>query len=91
MDSFHLTKKNWDEIHILVKNNNFIKAEELCVTCLERCSEYTDLKKVYIECLLQNNKPKEAIHFISSKLNEDEKNIDDFDYYSAKSLYFNSD
>ena len=91
MDSFKITKEKAAEAETLFKNGNFKKAEDLANSVLEKCTEYTDMKKLYIECLLQNNKPKEVISFINHKLNDDEKLIEEFDYYTAKALYFNSD
>jgi thioredoxin-like negative regulator of GroEL len=84
-------KAKTEEAQQLNKTNNFKKAEELSFSVLEKCTEFTEVKKLYIECLLQNNKPNEVIHFIRDKLNDEEKVMEDFDYYTAKALYFNSD
>ncbi len=91
MDSFKITQEKSDEAFQLFGNKNYKKAEELAHTVLEKCTEWTEMKKMYIESLLQNNKPKDAITFIGTKLNDDEKKLEDFDYYSAKALYFTSD
>ena len=91
MDSFKTTKEKCAEAEKLFNDGNFKKTEELLTSILEKCSEYTDMKKLYIQTLLQNNKPKEVITFIQTKLNDDEKMIEEFDFYTGKALYFNGD
>jgi len=91
MDSFKLAKEKYNDAVATFKNGNYKKAEELLNSLLEKCAEYTEIKKLYIESLLQNNKPKEVLAFISQKLNDEEKMIEEFDYYTAKAMYFNGE
>ncbi len=86
-----ISKENTDEAQKLFKSGNFKKAEEIANRVLEKCLEFTDIKILYIECLLENNKPQEVITLIYSKLNDTEKVMEEFDYYLAKAYYFNSD
>jgi hypothetical protein len=58
---------------------------------LEKCTDYKELKKLYLQALLANNKPDETLAFIRDKLNEDEKHDEDFHYYQAKAWYFNGE
>jgi len=46
------------------------------------------MKIIYLESLLFNNKPNETLKFIREKLNDEDKQIDIFDYFQAKAWYF---
>jgi hypothetical protein len=88
LDSIKYVNEKLEEIKKLMNQNDYTKIETLAHYILEKCSEYTDIKKIYLESLLANNKPNEVLSFIREKLTEDEKKMEEFEYFQAKSWYF---
>jgi DnaJ family protein C protein 7 len=82
--------KNIEEIH---SNNDskapdYSKLETACSNLLAKCKDFSSLKLIYIQTLLNNCKPQEAIAFLNSKLNEVEKTNEEFEYLTVLSLYY---
>jgi DnaJ homolog subfamily C member 7 len=55
---------------------------------IKDCTEFTQLKIIYVESLLNNCKINEAIDFLINKLTNDEKNNDEFEYLLALAFYY---
>ena len=88
-----LTIKNVNELledikKIINNNGDYQKIEQYASQILEKCSEYFDVKKIYIEAMLINNKPSDVLAFIREKITDEEKKLGDVDYYQAKAWYF---
>ncbi len=80
--------KDWDLLNENFTNQKFDKVEEIASKMLKDCTDYSQLKIYYIESLLNNVKLSEAIQFLSSKLNSDEKFEDEFQYLTVLALYY---
>jgi len=83
-----MTEK-YNDIKKLQSKKEFQKIEALALNILSTCNEFTEIKIIYIEALLENNKPNDALIFIKNKLSQDELKLDCFKYYEAKAHYFN--
>ena len=86
----NLLIKSLEEIH---SNNDskapdYSKLETACSNLLAKCKDFSSLKLIYIQTLLNNCKPQEAITFLNSKLNEEEKTNEEFEYLTVLSLYY---
>ena len=55
-------------------------AELLAEKILQKCSEDTNVKYIYLESLIQNCKAQEALNFFKFKLNDTESKREDFQY-----------
>ena len=80
---------DWESLCENFEKENFVKCEEIGSRLLKSCSEYSELKKLYVQCLLNNVKLIDSINFLSTKLNNDEKQDDDFKYYTILAYYYN--
>ncbi len=54
---------------------------------LQKCSEDSKLKLIYLECLLQNCKPALALTFIKTKVYDDEIKKEEFQYLQCQAYY----
>lgn len=70
------------------QKEDYVKCEELGQKILKECTEFTSVKIIYIEALLDNVKLTEAIKFLASKLNDEEKNNEEFDYLLTLAFYY---
>lgn len=77
-----------DELHKYFEKKEFEKVEEIAHKLLEKCPEYSHCKIWYLEALLENLKINQVVSFISTKLNDEEKNNDEFDYLLALAFYY---
>jgi DnaJ homolog subfamily C member 7 len=82
--------KSLEEIYTLKdsKTPDYAKLELSCSNLLTKCKEFSALKLIYINTLLNNCKPQDAISFLNSKLNEEEKSNEEFEYLTALALYY---
>jgi DnaJ family protein C protein 7 len=95
-DSTHVTDmnilkskmKDIEQIHELKSKQEWARCEELCAKILKDCTEHTAIKLIYVESLLNQVKLTEALNFLVSKLNDDEKTNDEFNYYICLTLYY---
>lgn len=82
---------NLDKFNKLIEAFNkedYIKAEEFAKPLSDVCTGSKDVKRMYIECLINNNKLTEATHFWSTKLNDQERIDDEFLYLICKIFYY---
>lgn len=77
-----------NDLETAYTKKDFEKAEELSKKLLESCPESSHAKLVHIESLLKNLKINQALSFLNSKLNEEEKNKDEFDYLIVLAFYY---
>jgi DnaJ family protein C protein 7 len=82
--------KSLEDIYTLKDSQSpdYEKLELSCSNMLTKCKEFSALKIIYINTLLNNCKPQVAISFLNSKLNEDEKTNEEFEYLTALALYY---
>lgn len=72
-----------------IKDKKFEDAEEVCKRLIEKESDFSELKLKYIKILIENVKLTEAIQYINSEINfEDKKSNEQFDYLTALCLYY---
>jgi tetratricopeptide (TPR) repeat protein len=62
-------------------------SETLAAKLLQKCSEDSKLKLIYLECLLQNCKPAQALTFIKSKVEDEELKKEEFHYLQCQAYY----
>lgn len=56
---------------------------------LSKCTDFTKVKLIYIESLLKNCKVIEGIHFLKTRVTEEERlNNEEFYYFQALSMYY---
>jgi tetratricopeptide (TPR) repeat protein len=80
--------QDYDKLTEAISKEDYQKSEELAKKILKECTEYTEVKKLLIKSLLENVKLDEAYTFLTTKLNRDEKNEDEFEYLTALTLYY---
>jgi len=81
-------QSNFNDIMTNYQNENYEKSEELASRLLIPSPYNKELKIVYIESLINNNKLKEASEYWSSKLAESERVEDEFLYLVCKIFYY---
>jgi len=82
--------EKYEDVKKLYNNKDFLRIEPIANKILIQCYDFTDMKIIYIETLLELNKPCDAISFLKNMLNDDERNLDCFHYFESKAHYFNS-
>lgn len=68
---------------------NYNQAEFIAKELLEESPEYSQVKKLYIDCLLYNCKTQDCIFFIAKHINDQERKQPEFQYLICLSLYYN--
>lgn len=81
-------QNNFNEILTQFQNENYEKSEELSAKLLLPSPFNKDLKIIYLESMISNNKLKEASEYWSSKLGESERIEDEFLYLVCKIFYY---
>ena len=75
----------------LLHKNKFVydykACESLAEEILQKCTEATNIKLIYLESLLQNCKAGEALAFIKSKSTDEEIKREDFQYLMCQAYY----
>lgn len=66
---------------------DYKKCEPLAKKLLEYCSEASHIKLIYLESLLQNCKPEQALSFYKHKVNDDENKKEEFQYILSQTYY----
>jgi len=79
---------NWDLLQEFKTKQDWKRCEEICDKIIKDCSEYSELKIIYVESLLNNVKITEAIDFLIKKITPEEKSNDEFDYLLSLALYY---
>jgi hypothetical protein len=80
--------KNFEKLKEYYGKQDFKTSEDLAHKILDECTEWTEVKKYYIEALLANVKLSEATNFLVSNLNQEESNSDEFQYLLCLALYY---
>ena len=91
MTEYNSVKKliqNYETLCEVFKKEDFKRCQEICESMIKECTDFTQLKLIYIETLLQNVKLNEAIEFLINKLSPDEKQNEEFDFLLAKAFYY---
>jgi tetratricopeptide (TPR) repeat protein len=78
--------KNYEKLKEKQQDSN--KSEELAQKLLIECTDWTEIKIIYIEALLNNVKLAEATHFLAHKLNQEESTSDEFQYLLCLAFYY---
>ncbi len=76
-----------EELEKAYKEKDFKKSETLASSVLERSSECSKFKQIYVESLVMNHKYQEVLTFVENKVGE-EDDSDVFNYYVALSKYY---
>jgi hypothetical protein len=80
--------KNFEKLKEGYSKQDYKKTEELGHKILEDCTEWTEVKKYYVDALLANVKLTEATNFLVNKLNHEESVSDEFQYLLCLTLYY---
>jgi DnaJ family protein C protein 7 len=80
--------KNYEKLKEAFSKQDFKKTEELAEKMLTECTEWSEVKLMYVEALLNNVKLSEAINFLASKLNHEESTRDEFQYLLCLAFYY---
>lgn len=80
--------QNYESLQEAFKKEDWKRCEELSSTLIKDCSEFSQLKILYVETLLNNVKLTEAIDFLINKVSADEKSNEEFDFLLAKAFYY---
>ena len=75
-----------EELDKVFNEKDFKKAESLSESILQKCTEYSKIKQIYVESLIQNSKFSEVVEFVENKVGDDD-DADMFNYYVALSKY----
>lgn len=76
-----------EELDKVYNEKDYKKGESLAESLLEKSSEYSKIKQIYVECLLFNHKFSEVVSFVENKVG-DEDDSDTFNFYVALSKYY---
>jgi DnaJ family protein C protein 7 len=95
-DPSHLTELNavkthisdWDSLQESKKKEDWKKCEEICEKLLKDCPDYSQLKLIHVQSLLNNVKIQQAIEFLLSKVTAEEKSNEEFDYLLVLAFYY---
>ena len=80
--------KNYETLIEVKGKEDWKRCEELCDKLLKEITDFTALKIIYVEILLENVKIQEALNFIISKLTTEERSSEEFEYLTALALYY---
>jgi hypothetical protein len=81
-------KSTWEELKKTYFIYDYKTSEILAENVLSKCTEATQIKSIYIDSLLHNSKPQQAIDFIKNKLTDQEKRKDEFEYFLCQAYYY---
>jgi len=80
--------KNYESLIEFKGKEDWKRCEELCDKLLKEITDFTALKAIYVEILLENVKIQEALNFITSKLTSEERSNEEFEYLTLLALYY---
>ena len=80
--------KNFEVLQEAKVKEDWKKCEDIAAPMIKECTEFSNLKIIYVESLLNNVKLTEAIDFLINKVSSDEKINDEFDYLLALGFYY---
>jgi DnaJ homolog subfamily C member 7 len=79
---------NFEILHEARAKEDWKRCEEVAQPLIKECTEFSNLKIIYVEALLNNVKLQEAIDFLINKVSQDEKSNEEFDFLLAKAFYY---
>lgn len=85
-NQIHLNELN--ELYNSYNNCNYAKSLELSNKLKDICYGNLEVKSVYIDSLICENKTNEAINYWSGKLNDSERSSDEMIYLISKCFYY---
>jgi DnaJ homolog subfamily C member 7 len=81
--------KNYETlIEVKGKQEDWKRCEEICDKLFKEITDFTQLKIIYVEILLESVKIQEALNFIMSKLTPEERSSEEFEYLTTLALYY---
>jgi tetratricopeptide (TPR) repeat protein len=80
--------KNYENLKESHDKQDYQRVEELAEKMLKDCTEWSEVKQMYLMALLSNCKIPEAIKILTSKLNPEESNNDEFQYLFCLAFYY---
>ena len=95
-DATHVTElnkikeyiRNYESLNDAKAREDWSRCLELCDKLLKEITDFTTLKIIYVETLLENVKIQEALNFIMTKLTPEERSSEEFEYLTALTLYY---
>ncbi len=95
-DATHVTElnkikeyiRNYESLNDAKAREDWSRCLELCDKLLKEITDFTTLKIIYVETLLENVKIQEALDFIMTKLTPEERSSEEFEYLTALTLYY---
>jgi DnaJ family protein C protein 7 len=79
---------NYESLIEFKGKEDWKRCEELCDKLNKEITDFTALKVIYVETLLENVKIQEALYFIVNKLTPEEKSSEEFEYLTCLALYY---
>jgi len=67
---------------------DYNKSEKLAEKLVNKCTEATDIKLIYVECLIKNNKPSQALTYLKTKVSDEELRKEEFQYLLAQAYFY---
>jgi DnaJ family protein C protein 7 len=80
--------KNYESLIEFKGKEDWKRCEELCDKLQKEITDFTTLKIIYVETLLENVKIQEALTYISSKVTAEERCNEEFEYLTVLALYY---
>jgi tetratricopeptide (TPR) repeat protein len=66
---------------------DYKKCEPLAQKLVSKCTEANHIKLIYLECLIQNCKPQEALTFFKEKINLEDSRKPEYQYLLCQAYY----
>ena len=80
--------KEFEEMNKLKTQTNFKSAEPFAFNLVQKLTNHSPTKIIYIECLLNNCKIKDANDFLKNKISDEEKRLEEFMYLKCLCTYY---
>jgi DnaJ family protein C protein 7 len=80
--------KNFESLNDAKGREDWKRCEELCDKLIKECPDFTALKSLYVETLLENAKIHEALSFLQNKVTAEERSHQEFEFLVVLALYY---
>ncbi len=80
--------KDFDDMNKFKTQKNFKCAEPLAANLINKLILHSPSKIIYVECLLNNCKIKDANDYLKNKISDDEKRMEEFMYLKCLCNYY---
>jgi DnaJ family protein C protein 7 len=80
--------RNYESLNDAKGREDWNRCEELCDKLLKEITDFSALKVIYVETLLENVKIQEALIFITNKLTPEEISSEEIEYLTTLALYY---